>query len=122
MELIDAFDSAFQTTQVQVRYPHWYAVGANQCEGFGLHDDSFAHSTIDEGVYGSPMDWFFWSTVVNVGSTDFWMTGAMGGEMRPEIQKTIFHDTYPWDVCLNNSCFLHVESLWLWDVVHGHCP
>lgn len=95
MELIDAFDSAFQTTQVQVRYPHWYAVGANQREGFGLHDDSFAHSTIDEGVYGSPMDWFFWSTVVSAGATDFWMSGAMGGEVRPELQETIFDDTYP---------------------------
>ena len=94
MELIDAFDSAFQTTQVQIRYPHWYAVGANQREGFGLHDDSFAHSTIDEDVYGSPMSWFFWSSVEATAATDFWMSGAMGGEVRPELQPSIFDDTY----------------------------
>lgn len=94
MELIDAFDAAFQTTQVQIRYPHWYAVGANQRQGFGLHDDSFAHSTIDEGVYGAPMSWFFWSQVQATAATDFWMSGAMGGEVRPELQATIFDDNY----------------------------
>ena len=94
MELIDAFDAAFQTTQVQIRYPHWYAVGANQRQGFGLHDDSFAHSTIDEGIYGEPMSWFFWSQVQAKAATDFWMSGAMGGEVRPELQATIFDDNY----------------------------
>ena len=89
--VIDAFDNAFQTTQVQARYIHWSAVGR---PGFGLHDDSFAHSTIDEGVYPQPMDWFFWSQVVNAGATDFWTRGAMGGEVRPELQSTIFDDSY----------------------------
>ena len=94
MDLIDAFDQAFQTTQVQIRYPHWYAVGANQRQGFGLHDDSFAHSTIDEGIYGTPMSWFFWSQVQANAATNFWMSGAMGGEVRPELQSTIFDDNY----------------------------
>eukprot|EP00573_Skeletonema_grethae_P001912 CAMPEP_0201687636 /NCGR_PEP_ID=MMETSP0578-20130828/1607_1 /ASSEMBLY_ACC=CAM_ASM_000663 /TAXON_ID=267565 /ORGANISM="Skeletonema grethea, Strain CCMP 1804" /LENGTH=698 /DNA_ID=CAMNT_0048171805 /DNA_START=59 /DNA_END=2152 /DNA_ORIENTATION=- len=92
--LIDAFDAAFETTQIQIRYPHWYAVGANQRQGLGLHDDSFAHSTIDEGVYGAPMSWFFWSQVQASAATDFWMSGAMGGEVRPELQATIFDDNY----------------------------
>ncbi len=87
MAVIDAYDAAFQTTMVQARYIHWYAVGRT---GFGLHDDSFAHSTIDEGIYGQPMNWFFWSQVVNAGATDFWMLGPMGGEVRPELQSTIF--------------------------------
>ena len=94
MELIDAFDTAFQTTQVQIRYPHWYAVGDNQRQGFGLHDDSFAHSTIDEGVYGTPMSWFFWPSVQANAADVFWMSGAMGGEIRPELQSTIFNDDY----------------------------
>ena len=85
--VIDAYDAAFPTTQVQARYIHWRAVGR---EGFGLHDDSFAYSTIDDGV-----DWFFWSQVVTAGATDFWTTGPMGGEVRPELQSTIFDDDYP---------------------------
>ena len=89
--VIDAYDAAFQTTQVQVRYPHWYAIGR---PGFGMHDDSFAHSTIDEGIYDQPMDWFFWSRVQSAGSTDFWTYGAMGGEVRPELQETIFNENY----------------------------
>ncbi|KAL7494233.1 hypothetical protein ACHAWT_008487 [Skeletonema menzelii] len=95
MALIDAFDTAFQTTQVQTRYAHWYAFGTNQRQGFGLHDDSFAHSTIDEGVYGDPMSWFFWPQVNSLEATDFWKNGAMGGEVRPELQSTIFDTDYP---------------------------
>jgi len=94
MALIDAFDDAFETTQIQIRYPHWYAVGAYQRQGLGLHDDSFAHSTIDDGVYGTAMSWFFWSQVQAIAATDFWMSGAMGGEVRPELQATIFDDNY----------------------------
>jgi hypothetical protein len=59
-----------------------------------MHDDSFAHSTIDEGIYDQPMDWFFWSRVQSAGGTDFWTYGAMGGEVRPELQETIFNENY----------------------------
>ena len=41
------------------------------------------------------MDWFFWSRVQSLaGATDFWTHGAMGGEVRPELQETIFDETY----------------------------
>ena len=96
MALIDAFDTAFETTQLQTRYAHWYAFGStNQRQNFGLHDDSLAYSTIDEGVYPTPMSWFFWSQVESLGATNFWMYGAMGGEVRPELQSTIFDTDYP---------------------------
>ena len=93
--LIDAFDNAFEVTQLQTRYAHWYAFGSNQRQNFGLHDDSLAYSTIDEGVYPTPMSWFFWSQVESLGATNFWMYGAMGGEVRPELQSTIFDTDYP---------------------------
>lgn len=95
MAMIDVFDSAFQTTQLQTRYAHWYAFGSNQRQGFGLHDDSFAYSTIDEGVYPTPMSWFFWSQVESLGANEFWKYGAMGGEVRPELQSIIFDTDYP---------------------------
>ncbi|KAL7565621.1 hypothetical protein ACA910_018982 [Epithemia clementina (nom. ined.)] len=140
--VIDAFDSAFQTTMLQVRYIHSHAVGR---PNFGLHDDSFAYSTVDSTVswffwsqvtaagatdfwklgpicyrcggskqlcfksvdFGlhddsfaystvdSTVSWFFWSQVTAAGATDFWKLGPMGGEVRPELQSTIFDPDYP---------------------------
>ena len=59
--VVAAFDSAFSVTRLQVRYPHTAASEA----GFGLHDDSFAHSTVLDGAPygGADMSWFFWPRV-----------------------------------------------------------
>jgi hypothetical protein len=56
--------------------------------GMGLHDDSFAFSTL-----GS-VDWFFWPKVEREGQTSFWKTAVMGGETRPELQGSVFDPSY----------------------------
>lgn len=85
------FQAAFSTTPVQVRYPHPSAVAA----GFGLHDDSFAHSTLDgDANGGTSVGWFFWPQVLASGYADFWKDAVMGGEVRPELQPSVFSDTY----------------------------
>jgi hypothetical protein len=91
--VIDAFDAAFDTTQVQLRYPHRYAIGRDK---FGLHDDSFAYSTLDGTANGGlKVSWFFWPIVLAENYQDFWLTGVMGGELRPEVQEDIFSVRYP---------------------------
>mmetsp|Transcript_21327 Transcript_21327/g.24238 ORF Transcript_21327/g.24238 Transcript_21327/m.24238 type:complete len:269 (-) Transcript_21327:1279-2085(-) len=59
-DLVEWFDSGFNVTPIQVRYPHPSAMSA----GFGLHDDSFAYETLD-GEYngGVSASWFFWRLV-----------------------------------------------------------
>ena len=59
-DVVQSFQSNFLSTQVQVRYPWETAIQA----GFGLHDDSFAHATLD-GEYngGENVGWFFWPAV-----------------------------------------------------------
>ena len=105
--IVGAFESAFSITQLQVRYPHQSAVDA----GFGLHDDSFAHSTLDGAANGGVVvDWFFWPEVQNAGITDFWKNSTMGSELRPDLQSSIFSDTYTigeykqdFDLCVNTT-------------------
>eukprot|EP01052_Picozoa_sp_SAG31_P004429 SAG31_NODE_183_length_20987_cov_8.711078_13_plen_268_part_00 len=90
--VVAAFGTAFQQTQVQVRYPFSSATD----RGFGLHDDSFAYSTLDgEPNGGIDVDWFFWPKVVQAGADNLWQTGVMGGELRPELQETVFNPDYP---------------------------
>ncbi len=81
----------FKKTKLQVRYPIAQAKGS----GVGYHDDSFGFSTLDGASNGGEVvNWFFWPRVKNAGQTDFWKTGVMGGETRPELQETIFESGY----------------------------
>eukprot|EP00912_Choanoflagellata_sp_UC4_P001531 UC4_evm6s969 len=90
-----AFENAFDTTKVVMRYPHGSFV-ANGGK-IGLHDDSFIQSTLD-GKFDTGNDtsvpWYFWSRVRTAGATDFWKTAAVGGELRPELQPICFSDKY----------------------------
>ena len=89
--VVASYADAFSVTRLQVRYPHSPALEA----GFGLHDDSFAHSTLDGAANGgTDVGWFFWPQVRAAGAEDFWRHGAMGGELRPELQAEVFSGGY----------------------------
>ena len=95
--LVAAFDGAFEATQLQLRVP-WGAADAaadGDGESIGLHDDSFAYSTLD-GAYNGGVDteWFFWPSVESAGWSQVWRGAAMGGELRPELQAEVFDDDY----------------------------
>ena len=94
--VIAAFSTAFTHTQIQVRVPWASAIEAGGV--LGLHDDSFAYSTLDgDADGGGETPWYFWPSLVNHSppADTVWRTGAMGGELRPELQETIFNDDYP---------------------------
>lgn len=80
-----AYDNAFVVTRLQVRTPRdakWSGVN------IGLHDDSFAYSTL-----GS-LGWHFWPKVQAESYTDFWQTQVMGGEIYPGSQASCFSSSY----------------------------
>ena len=54
---------------------------------FGYHDDSFAYETLTP-------DWAFLPRLRANGLAEIWRTKAIGGEIRPELQATIF-DAWP---------------------------
>ena len=82
--VLNAFDAAFERTQMQVRLPYANALSLR----IGFHDDSFAHSTI------GPIDWFFVPILEATGGAARWQEVAIGGELRPELQGLVFDDDY----------------------------
>jgi hypothetical protein len=91
-DVVAWFAAAFDVTKLQTRYALQSAYDA----GMGLHDDSYAYSTLDGDANGGNSDmWFFWPRVLSKGHDDFWKKAPMGGETRPEIQSTVFESGYP---------------------------
>ena len=78
--VLQAYHSSFKTTQLQVRRPAANSVSLRM----GFHDDSFAYSTIGD------VDWFFLPGLEAAGADDRWEQVAIGGELRPELQETVF--------------------------------
>lgn len=90
--VVDWYRAAFNTTKLQVRYPFEPAYEA----GFGLSDGSFAFETLGGDANGGIDHFYYFSNVVkSAGMDDFWRTGPMGGETRPEIQDIVFKPDYP---------------------------
>jgi hypothetical protein len=82
--VLSAFDEAFTTTQLQVRLPHANALDLRM----GFHDDSFAYSTLGD------VGWFFVPVLEGAGAGRRWREVAIGGELRPELQGSIFEADY----------------------------
>ncbi len=94
-EVMDAFEAAFKTTPVLLRYPsgedHWlYAANAER--PFGYHDDSFAWATLETGREEDA--WFYMPSLRAAGKSavDKWKTQPIGGEIRPDLWGMIFDD------------------------------
>lgn len=83
-EVMQAYESAFSTTLLQVRYASDDATARR----LGYHDDSFAHSTLGD------VEWFFVPQLEAAGATDRWQDVPIGGELRPELQTEIFEPGY----------------------------
>ena len=83
-DVINAYSNSFNSTMLQLRYP---ILDSPSLE-IGFHDDSFAHSTI-----GSP-EWFFLNRLNASGAQERWRNVSIGGELRPELQWSIFEDEY----------------------------
>ncbi|MBP1755503.1 MAG: S-layer domain protein [Firmicutes bacterium] len=90
-KILESFDSSFNTTKIQLRQP----MGTNGHSvdlDMGYHDDSFAYETLSpdyDPVTGQ--SWMFWGRMEAAGATESWKTNPMGGEIRPEIQSTMFN-------------------------------
>jgi hypothetical protein len=84
MTVLNAYDAAFQTTQMQIRLPHANSLNLRM----GFHDDSFAYSTIGD------VSWFFVPILESVGGDSRWQEVAIGGELRPELQGWVFDEAY----------------------------
>jgi hypothetical protein len=80
--VLHAFANAFVKTRLLVRKP----AGDSPSLPVGYHDDSFAYETLP------PTSTNFFPLVVAAGLQNIWQTQPIGGELRPEIQSTVFDD------------------------------
>jgi chitodextrinase len=93
--LIAAYDSAFNTTKLEIRYPD-AAGGAANARDIGYHDDSFCFregSPLQGVTLPMSMGGASYAQLqrkLNTGTENKWITSSMGGEVRPEIQATAF--------------------------------
>jgi hypothetical protein len=118
-EVLDAYEAAFPTTPVLLRYP----VGDNDKDRaknahrrFGYHDDSFAWATLHTGRPGD--EWFFMTALPAAGpqALDKWKTCPIGGEIRPEAWGQVF-DAKPKNRQIQDimACIEATHVTWLMD-------
>lgn len=118
-EVMDAYEAAFRTTPVLLRYPaddRDPRVAANCDRGFGYHDDSFAWATLATGRKEDA--WFFMARLRAAGPAALskWKTHPIGGEIRPEAWGRVF-DERPGDERIQNfrRCVEETHVTWLMD-------
>ena len=98
-QILTAYDNAFNTTKLELRYPD-AAGGAANGRDVGYHDDSFCYRegsplagvTLPQSLGGASYSQL--QRDLNTGSENKWIADSMGGEVRPEIQSYAF-DSWP---------------------------
>ncbi|WP_329126846.1 DUF4832 domain-containing protein [Streptomyces sp. NBC_01465] len=96
-EIINAYNSAFTHTRLELRYADSAGGAADSLPAIGYHDDSFCYRegdpaqgvTLPQSMGGAP--WAQLQKAVEHGVENRWTTASMGGEVRPEIQSTAFN-------------------------------
>lgn len=118
-EVLDAYQAAFKTTPVLLRYPAGEndgAQAANADRPFGYHDDSFAWATLDTGNKND--GWFFLPAMKRAGKNALakWKTQPIGGEIRPEAWGRVF-DPDPGLAQIQDfaQCVQQTHATWLLD-------
>lgn len=95
--ILRAYDDAFNQTRLLLRYPmlpeRGRAAGPGRSVEYGsmsmnmgYHDDSFAYNTL----FGE--DWYFMGKMQWAGGLSRWQEEPIGGELRPEIQLSVWND------------------------------
>ncbi|MGE5583310.1 MAG: DUF4832 domain-containing protein [Bacillota bacterium] len=101
--ILTSYDRAFNKTKILVRYP----VGDSPYMDIGYHDDSFAYQTI-----GTSDDSFL-SLLKSANMETNWKMAPVGGEMRPEIQISMWKYTPPKGLEDYNTCAELTHASWL---------
>jgi hypothetical protein len=92
-EVLEGYAAAFRRTPVLLRYPAGRDDPRhveNAERPFGYHDDSFCWATLPTGRRED--DWFFGAALKRAGAEDAWRTRPIGGEVRPEVQRTLWDE------------------------------
>jgi hypothetical protein len=94
-QILQAYDDAFDTTKLEVRYPGAGGSGTKNLR-IGYHDDSFCYRegsplagvTLPRSLGGASYSQL--QRTLDQGVENKWITDSIGGEVRPEIQSQAF--------------------------------
>ncbi|MGL6074522.1 MAG: DUF4832 domain-containing protein [Fimbriiglobus sp.] len=116
-EVMDAYEAAFKTTLVLLRYPSGDKSddkAPNAKRHFGYHDDSFAWGTLSTGKKND--SWYYMTALAEAGALDKWKTAPIGGEIRPEAWGKVF-DPQPDNKKIQDfrKCVDETHASWLMD-------
>jgi hypothetical protein len=101
-DVLHGFANALTKTELLVRKP----TADSPTLPVGYHDDSFAYETLP------PTTSNFWPLILAAGQQDIWTTQPIGGELRPEIQSTVF-DSPPVSPDDYSTCVTTTHASWL---------
>lgn len=102
--VIHAFDDAFNITKILIRYPMADSPSLNM----GYHDDSFSYETLASGGESA-----FLGRLEKNKLQDKWKTEPIGGEMRPEIQLSMWNYNPPRGKEYYYECVENSHASWL---------
>lgn len=66
------------------------------------------------------MSWYFWPKIKDACECVAWKTALMGGEVRPELQSTIFTDDYPSGTFEHQEFYLCASTTHMTFLLHHH--
>ncbi|MFW9921904.1 MAG: DUF4832 domain-containing protein [Candidatus Thorarchaeota archaeon] len=101
--ILNAFDIAFNSTKIVVRYPK----GDSPELPIGYHDDSFCYETI------GTESWEFIQLLESANELDKWKEEPIGGEIYPDIQKSLWDSIPPNSVQDFDECVDLTHASWL---------
>lgn len=110
-EVLTAFDSYFNKTQLCVREPK--SGVPNASANIGYHDDSFGYATLSAAKGGQ--SWSYGQKLIDLNQRNKWKTNTIGGEIYPPDQNTIFSGT-TWQGSTSQSwaaCLSEAHPTWL---------
>ena len=106
-KILAAFSDAFPRTPLLMRYPVRDAMDWP----VGLHDDSFAHTTIGEE------SWEMTARIRAAEAEDLWKSQPFGGEVRPEVQAYLWKEASERPVDLEyqdyDECLRQTRASWM---------
>jgi Malectin domain len=109
------YKRAFNTTQIQARYP------GPEAADKGLYDGSLFYTTLDGAANGGvTKSWYTWPRVVKAGQQDAWKKYMIAGETFPGIASELFSNSYPAGTYNHQDIKLTIDTLHIsWVLHHG---
>jgi hypothetical protein len=113
--VVDWFRQSFTKTRLQARYPR------DDTKGVGYYDASFCYSTLDgPDNGGESVSWYFWPKIEASHEVMAWQTAFMGGEIRPELQSSIFTPDYAAGTLMHQDFYRCAATTHMTFLVHHH--